>query len=68
MKLIPNWRAVLARAWSVHASVLTGAVIGIAAYWPAMQAILPVWAYVAGGVVITILARIIDQGISSHDP
>ena len=67
MKLIPNWRAVLAQAWSVRLAVLSAIVSAASTYWFVFaEAISPVPFFVIGiGLsVLTVLSRIVDQGIS----
>lgn len=66
MRLVTNWRAVLARAWSVWLVMLAAAVNGAALYWSAFQGDLPPAWFFAGGIALNMLAalaRIIDQGI-----
>ena len=66
MKLLPNWRRVLSRAWSVRLIVLAGALTGIEAILPLLGDALPIPAgsfaalsflVVAGAFVARLIAQ-----------
>lgn len=64
MTLIPNWRDVLKKAWSVHLSALAFLSLFLD-YIPYLSDYLPKW-LTAVLVALAIAARVIDQGLSSE--
>lgn len=53
MKLVNTWRN---QSWSVHAimaSIFWGAIGGLILVWPALMTVIPLWAFIAGGVVLS---------------
>lgn len=69
MKLLPNWRAVLARAWSVRLIVLGAIVQGAALYWSAFEGALDARLFFAIGIalqVASVASRVIDQNIGGE--
>lgn len=70
MKLIPEWRRVLRRAWSVRLALLSAAASGASACWFVFaDKVPPVWFLFVGSVlsVLAIIGRVLDQGISHDD-
>ena len=66
MKLLPNWRSVLSRAWSVRLMVLAGLLSGGEVAMPYFEGVLPVekgtFAALSGLVTAAALyARVIAQ-------
>lgn len=66
MKLLPNWRSVLSRAWSVRLMVLAGILSGVEVAIPYFEGLvdLPpgVFAALSGAVTAcALLARIVAQ-------
>lgn len=45
MALVPHWRRVLRRAWSVRIALLWGALSGLVCVWTAFEDALPLWAF-----------------------
>lgn len=69
MKLISNWRAVLARAWSVRLIVVGALVQGAALYWSAFEGALDARIFFAIGLalqVASVLSRVVDQKIGGE--
>lgn len=63
-RLIDNWRAILARAWSIRIAIFWGIVSGLAAAWPALDEVVPIRLFVAGSVLISValvVARVTKQ-------
>ena len=71
MKLISNWRAVLARAWSVRLIVLGAVLQGGALYWSAFEGALDARLFFGIGLVLQVasgISRVVDQNIGGgHD-
>lgn len=70
MKLLPNWRAVLARAWSVRLIVLGAIVQGGALYWSAFEGALDARLFFGIGIVLqlaSVISRVVDQQIGGGD-
>lgn len=66
MKLLPNWRSVLSRAWSVRLMLLAGLLSGGEVAMPYLEALvdLPPGVFAALSGVVTacaLLARIVAQ-------
>ncbi len=64
MRLVSNWRRVLVKAWSVRFMVLGVALNGLGAGWFALADHVPIELFVAGGVLVPVLAlgsRLISQ-------
>lgn len=64
MRLVEDWRRVLARAWSVRFMFLATAMSGLAAVWFALADYVPIWLFILGGVVlpmVALAARLISQ-------
>lgn len=74
MRLVPNWRAVLRRAWSVHLLLLAAVLSGLEAALPLLAPYLPIpdrlFAVLTGLTVgAALFARFIAQkGVSHADP
>lgn len=69
MKLLPHWRAVLARAWSVRLIVLGAIVQGGALYWSAFEGALDARLFFGIGIVLqlaSVLSRVVDQQIGGE--
>lgn len=69
MKLLPNWRAVLARAWSVRLIALGAVIQGAALYWSAFEGALDARLFFAVGIalqVASVISRVIDQNIGGE--
>lgn len=71
MKLLPNWRAVLARAWSVRLIVAGAVLQGAALYWSAFEGALDARLFFGIGIVLqvaSVISRLVDQQIGGdHD-
>lgn len=75
MKLVPNARQILRKAWSVRLQALQvvvfGAAFGLQMIWPQLGEILHPSVFIGGAVaigVLTIWARLVKQkGISDED-
>lgn len=66
MKLLPNWRAVLARAWSVRLIVAGAVLQGAALYWSAFEGALDARIFFGIGIVLqvaSVISRVVDQEI-----
>lgn len=66
MKLVANWRAILARAWSVRLIVLGAIVQGAALYWSVFEGALDARLFFAIGIalqVASVASRVVDQNI-----
>lgn len=69
MKLIPDWRRVLRRAWSVRLAMLSAAASGASACWFVFADKVPaVWFLLVGSLlsVLAVVGRVLDQGLD-HD-
>ena len=67
MRLIPHWRRVIRRAWSVRLALLSAAASGASACWFVFADRVPPVAFLFGGAglsVAAVLARVLDQGLS----
>lgn len=71
VELVSDWRRVLRRAWSVRFMVLAVALNGLGAVWFALADHVPIKLFVAGGVIVPVLAlasRLIHQpGMKDDD-
>lgn len=66
MKLVANWRAILARAWSVRLIALGAVVQGAALYWSAFEGALDARLFFGVGIalqVASVIVRVVDQNI-----
>lgn len=64
MRLVPNWREILRKSWAIRISVFTFTLVALADLWPALGGVIsPQWFFFVG-VPLTVLARILDQGLS----
>ena len=66
MKLLPNWRSVLSRAWSVRLMVLAGLLSGVEVAMPYLEGVidLPSGVFAALSGLVTaaaLLARVVAQ-------
>jgi asparagine N-glycosylation enzyme membrane subunit Stt3 len=68
MKLVPDAKDILKRAWSVRLQaaqiVIFGVTLGLFTIWPSLSEVLPTKVFVIGAVVLgmlTIFARVIKQ-------
>lgn len=68
MRLIDNWRAKFLYLHSVRAAIfgaaLWSAVAGAIMVWPVLQDRIPIWAYIFGGLVLSVafgIARLLKQ-------
>lgn len=68
MRLIDDWRTAVGRLWSMRlaigSAVLWSAVGGLLLVWPALADKVPLWVYVLGGLVLSVLfgvARLLKQ-------
>lgn len=69
MKLLPNWRAVLARAWSVRLIVAGAVLQGAALYWSAFEGALDARLFFGVGIVLqvaSVISRVVDQEIDQQ--
>lgn len=69
MKLLPNWRAVLARAWSVRLIVAGAVLQGAALYWSAFEGSLDARLFFGVGIalqVASVISRVVDQNIGGE--
>lgn len=53
MKLVCKWLDSSWKRHAVFASLFWGAVAGLIMVWPVLMTVLPIWAFVLGGVVIS---------------
>lgn len=71
MQLVSDWRRILRRAWSVRFMLLAVALNGLGAVWFALSDHVPIKLFIAGGVIVPLLAfisRIIHQpGVRDDD-
>jgi hypothetical protein len=56
MRLVDDWRRVLARAWSVRLLLIGAGLSGLAGVWFALVDAVPLWLFIVGGVVLPMLA------------
>jgi hypothetical protein len=56
--LIDDWRRLAPRLWTVQIAAFWGGVCGLAAVWPAFQAVVPLWAFALVGIGVAILIAI----------
>lgn len=71
MKLIPEWRRVLRRAWSVRLNLLAVALTGATAALPAFMGIIPPMWLLALCTVVPLaaaVARLVDQPKMRDEP
>lgn len=64
MRLRRDWKRILKRAWSVRFMFLGAGLTGLAGVWFALEDYTPIWLFIAGGVVVPIMAvgaRLISQ-------
>lgn len=64
MKLIDNYEAVLKHSWSVRGALLSAVLYAALIVWPGFQDALPLWAFGAGALVLSLAlvpARILEQ-------
>lgn len=73
MRLIPNWRRVLLRAWSVRLFVLAGLLAGVEAALPFLGELLPLSPGILAGVnlvvvMLALVARFVAQSNIGEKP
>ncbi len=71
MKLIPEWRRVLRKAWSVRLNLLAVALTGATAALPAFMGIIPPMWLLALFTVVPLaaaVARLVDQPKMRDEP
>ncbi|MCA0402150.1 MAG: hypothetical protein LCH38_15215 [Proteobacteria bacterium] len=71
MKLVRNWRRVLARAWSARLALVNALVMAAGTYWFALANIVPPLPFFLIGIGLAIapaVARIIRQEDLHRDP
>lgn len=56
MRLRRDWRKILRKAWSVRFMFLGTALTGLAGVWFALADYTPIWLFVAGGMVVPMMA------------
>lgn len=62
-RLVADWRAVLARSWSVRLMAVSGALQTAYAYWPTLD-FLPWWSSLAVLALAVLLRVVAQRGLS----